>query len=73
MFVLRFVSVDLDEAMQRVEKRHVATGKPPDIAKWRVRFLPPQQGSSTCIPRIRILVIHEVELKHASTGKEIGS
>ena len=36
----RFVSVDLDEAMQRVEKRHVATGKPPNIAKWRVSFLP---------------------------------
>ena len=70
VFVLRFVSVDLDEAMQRVEKRHVATGKPPHIAKWRVRFLPPQLKSSTCIPHVQILVIHELELKHASTGKE---
>ncbi|CAM6093036.1 unnamed protein product [Calypogeia fissa] len=31
-----FVDVDLDEAMRRVERRHVLTGKPPEIAKWRV-------------------------------------
>ncbi|CAI6010936.1 unnamed protein product [Closterium sp. NIES-65] len=33
-----FVEVDLDEAMQRVEKRHVATGKTQDVAKWRVDY-----------------------------------
>jgi pantothenate kinase len=26
-----FVQVDVDEAMQRVEKRHIATGKPPEV------------------------------------------
>jgi len=33
-----FVEIDLDEAMRRVEKRHIATGKPPEIAKWRVGY-----------------------------------
>lgn len=32
-----FVQVDVDEAMQRVEKRHIATGKPPEVAAVRVR------------------------------------
>ncbi|XP_057965119.1 putative uridine kinase C227.14 isoform X3 [Malania oleifera] len=31
-----FIEVDIDKAMQRVLNRHISTGKPPDIAKWRV-------------------------------------
>ncbi|XP_073265116.1 putative uridine kinase C227.14 isoform X3 [Populus alba] len=30
-----FIDVDIDTAMQRVLKRHISTGKPPDVAKWR--------------------------------------
>ncbi|KAL3702133.1 hypothetical protein R1sor_020155 [Riccia sorocarpa] len=33
-----FIEVDIDEAMRRVERRHVVTGKPPDVAKWRVAY-----------------------------------
>ncbi|KAL2649599.1 hypothetical protein R1flu_017727 [Riccia fluitans] len=33
-----FIEVDIDEAMRRVERRHVVTGKPPDVAKWRVSY-----------------------------------
>ncbi|XP_042515698.1 putative uridine kinase C227.14 isoform X2 [Macadamia integrifolia] len=33
-----FVEVDIDTAMQRVQKRHVSTGKPPDVAKWRIEY-----------------------------------
>lgn len=32
-----FVQVDVAEAMQRVERRHAATGKPPEVAATRVR------------------------------------
>ncbi|CAK9157316.1 unnamed protein product [Ilex paraguariensis] len=33
-----FIEVDIDKAMQRVLKRHISTGKPPDIAKWRIEY-----------------------------------
>lgn len=33
-----FIDVNLDTAMQRVEARHISTGKPPDVAKWRVDY-----------------------------------
>ncbi|KAI4319488.1 hypothetical protein MLD38_033078 [Melastoma candidum] len=33
-----FIDVDIDKAMQRVLKRHVLTGKPPDVAGWRVEY-----------------------------------
>ncbi|KAG4916138.1 hypothetical protein JHK87_053695 [Glycine soja] len=31
-----FIDIDIDKAMQRVLKRHISTGKPPDIAKQRI-------------------------------------
>ncbi|KAI8574477.1 hypothetical protein RHMOL_Rhmol01G0357100 [Rhododendron molle] len=31
-----FIEVDIETAMQRVLKRHILTGKPPDVAKWRI-------------------------------------
>ncbi|XP_057438599.1 putative uridine kinase C227.14 [Lotus japonicus] len=31
-----FIDINIDKAMQRVLKRHISTGKPPDIAKQRV-------------------------------------
>ncbi|GKU86439.1 hypothetical protein SLEP1_g963 [Rubroshorea leprosula] len=37
-FPSRFIDVDLDKAMQRVLKRHISTGKPPDIAQWRIDY-----------------------------------
>lgn len=33
-----FIDVDIDKAMDRVLKRHISTGKPPDVAKWRVDY-----------------------------------
>ncbi|KAM7253897.1 hypothetical protein ACFE04_031579 [Oxalis oulophora] len=33
-----FIEVDLDKAMQRVLKRHISTGKPPDVAKSRIHY-----------------------------------
>ncbi|KAL0800662.1 hypothetical protein Bca101_055837 [Brassica carinata] len=33
-----FIDVNLDTAMQRVESRHISTGKPPDVAKWRIDY-----------------------------------
>ncbi|WVZ06429.1 hypothetical protein V8G54_019775 [Vigna mungo] len=33
---LQFIDIDIDKAMQRVLKRHISTGKPPDIAKQRI-------------------------------------
>ncbi|XP_057965122.1 ATP-dependent kinase-like protein notR' isoform X6 [Malania oleifera] len=33
-----FIEVDIDKAMQRVLNRHISTGKPPDIAKWRIKY-----------------------------------
>lgn len=33
----RYVEVDIDEAMKRIERRHVLTGKSPEIAKFHVR------------------------------------
>ncbi|XP_050237512.1 putative uridine kinase C227.14 [Mercurialis annua] len=33
-----FVDVNLDTAMERVLKRHISTGKPPDVAKWRIAY-----------------------------------
>ncbi|OMO78400.1 hypothetical protein CCACVL1_14422 [Corchorus capsularis] len=33
-----FIDVDLDTAMQRVLKRHISTGKPPDVAQWRIDY-----------------------------------
>ncbi|KAJ4726803.1 p-loop containing nucleoside triphosphate hydrolase superfamily protein [Melia azedarach] len=33
-----FIEVDLDTSMQRVLKRHISTGKSPDVAKWRIEY-----------------------------------
>ncbi|KAL2321006.1 hypothetical protein Fmac_029975 [Flemingia macrophylla] len=33
---LVFIDIDIEKAMQRVLKRHISTGKPPDIAKQRI-------------------------------------
>ncbi|CAI9107718.1 OLC1v1007150C3 [Oldenlandia corymbosa var. corymbosa] len=33
-----FVDVDIKIAMQRVLKRHISTGKAPDVAKWRIDY-----------------------------------
>ncbi|XP_041005881.1 putative uridine kinase C227.14 isoform X2 [Juglans microcarpa x Juglans regia] len=33
-----FIEVDIDTSMQRVLKRHISTGKPPDIAQWRIDY-----------------------------------
>ncbi|CAL1383147.1 unnamed protein product [Linum trigynum] len=33
-----FIDVDIDTAMTRVLKRHISTGKPPDVAKWRIEY-----------------------------------
>ncbi|XP_065861034.1 putative uridine kinase C227.14 [Euphorbia lathyris] len=33
-----FVDVDIEKAMERVLKRHISTGKAPDIAKWRIDY-----------------------------------
>ncbi|KAH6766727.1 P-loop containing nucleoside triphosphate hydrolases superfamily protein [Perilla frutescens var. hirtella] len=33
-----FIDVDIKKAMQRVLKRHISTGKPPDVAKWRIDY-----------------------------------
>ncbi|GMP44954.1 hypothetical protein CsSME_00013664 [Camellia sinensis var. sinensis] len=33
-----FIEVDIETAMQRVLKRHILTGKPPDVAKWRIKY-----------------------------------
>ncbi|KAJ6838414.1 putative uridine kinase C227.14 isoform X1 [Iris pallida] len=33
-----FIDIDINTAMQRVLKRHIATGKEPDVAKWRIEY-----------------------------------
>ncbi|KAK9087148.1 hypothetical protein Syun_029542 [Stephania yunnanensis] len=33
-----FIELDIDTAMQRVLKRHISTGKSPDVAKWRIEY-----------------------------------
>lgn len=33
-----FIDVDIEKAMERVLKRHISTGKPPDVAKWRIDY-----------------------------------
>ncbi|GAQ88736.1 hypothetical protein KFL_004550070 [Klebsormidium nitens] len=33
-----FLEVDIDIAMRRVLNRHIKTGKPPDVAAWRVSY-----------------------------------
>ncbi|KAL8530411.1 hypothetical protein ACS0TY_007444 [Phlomoides rotata] len=33
-----FIDVDIEKAMQRVFRRHVSTGKAPDVAKWRIDY-----------------------------------
>ncbi|CAH9093666.1 unnamed protein product [Cuscuta europaea] len=33
-----FIDVDIEKAMQRVLKRHIGTGKPPDVAQWRIEY-----------------------------------
>ncbi|XP_073064823.1 putative uridine kinase C227.14 isoform X1 [Primulina eburnea] len=33
-----FIDVDIEKAMKRVLKRHISTGKPPDVAKWRIDY-----------------------------------
>ncbi|CAN6352280.1 unnamed protein product [Urochloa humidicola] len=33
-----FIDIDVDVSMQRVLKRHIATGKEPDVAAWRISY-----------------------------------
>lgn len=33
-----FIDVDIEKAMTRVLKRHISTGKLPDVAKWRIDY-----------------------------------
>lgn len=33
-----FIDIDIDISMQRVLKRHIATGKEPDVAAWRISY-----------------------------------
>ncbi|KAJ0982407.1 hypothetical protein J5N97_010662 [Dioscorea zingiberensis] len=33
-----FIDIDLDTSMQRVLKRHISTGKKPDVARWRIEY-----------------------------------
>ncbi|KAL5561797.1 hypothetical protein UlMin_031544 [Ulmus minor] len=33
-----FIEIDIDKSMERVLKRHISTGKPPDVAKWRIDY-----------------------------------
>ncbi|CAN8306380.1 unnamed protein product [Cochlearia groenlandica] len=33
-----FIDVNLETAMERVESRHISTGKPQDVAKWRIDY-----------------------------------
>ncbi|KAM0951792.1 putative uridine/cytidine kinase [Dioscorea sansibarensis] len=33
-----FIDIDLDTSMQRVLRRHISTGKKPDVAKWRIEY-----------------------------------
>lgn len=33
-----FIDVDIETAMQRVLRRHISTGKRPDVAKWRIDY-----------------------------------
>uniref|UniRef100_A0A6M2EKA8 Phosphoribulokinase/uridine kinase domain-containing protein n=1 Tax=Populus davidiana TaxID=266767 RepID=A0A6M2EKA8_9ROSI len=44
-----FIDVDIDTAMQRVLKRHISTGKPPDVAKWRVSFTLLSASNFSCV------------------------
>ncbi|KAL2507787.1 P-loop containing nucleoside triphosphate hydrolase superfamily protein [Forsythia ovata] len=33
-----FIDLDIEKAMQRVLSRHISTGKPPEVAKWRIDY-----------------------------------
>ncbi|RRT67054.1 hypothetical protein B296_00032514 [Ensete ventricosum] len=33
-----FLDIDINIAMERVLKRHISTGKEPDVAKWRIEY-----------------------------------
>ncbi|XP_022146045.1 putative uridine kinase C227.14 isoform X3 [Momordica charantia] len=33
-----FIEIDINKSMQRVLKRHISTGKPLDVAKWRIEY-----------------------------------
>lgn len=33
-----FIEIDIDKSMERVLKRHISTGKAPDVAKWRIEY-----------------------------------
>ncbi|KAF3778398.1 putative uridine kinase [Nymphaea thermarum] len=33
-----FIDIDIEKSMKRVVNRHIATGKAPDVAKWRVEY-----------------------------------
>lgn len=33
-----FIDVDIGAAMERVVKRHISTGRAPDVARWRVEY-----------------------------------
>ncbi|KAG6530040.1 hypothetical protein ZIOFF_012261 [Zingiber officinale] len=33
-----FIDIDIDVSMKRVLKRHISTGKEPDVAKWRIEY-----------------------------------
>ncbi|XP_022146044.1 putative uridine kinase C227.14 isoform X2 [Momordica charantia] len=35
---LQFIEIDINKSMQRVLKRHISTGKPLDVAKWRIEY-----------------------------------
>lgn len=52
IYSLRFIDIDIDVSMQRVLKRHIATGKEPDVAAWRVILSLPSSSSHkrTCMP-----------------------
>ncbi|XP_021673335.2 putative uridine kinase C227.14 isoform X2 [Hevea brasiliensis] len=64
-----FIDVDIDKAMERVLKRHVATGKPPDVAKWRIDYNDRPNAELIIKSKknadlvIRYFVLHLVEFK----------
>ncbi|KDP21368.1 hypothetical protein JCGZ_21839 [Jatropha curcas] len=33
-----FIDIDIDKSMERVLRRHISTGKPTDVAKWRINY-----------------------------------
>ncbi|KAK3407226.1 hypothetical protein EUGRSUZ_K03312 [Eucalyptus grandis] len=39
-----FIDVDIGAVMERVVKRHISTGRPPDVARWRNTMTDPMQN-----------------------------